>query len=192
MGSLAAVLTPVRRAQRTGPAESVRDTAWFSTLYENSVDSVYRYAQVLVRDPDRAEDVTAEVFLRAWRGRAGLRDEASALSWLLTIAHNSSMTLLRSTREVSDIDAIAEAEDERADPAAEVFAELEASRIHAALRELTPEQQQVILFRFFEGLPHEEVAQRLGSNANAVRAIQFRAISRLRKILQEDPGARAI
>ncbi len=192
MGSLAAVLAPVRRDQRVPSADSVRDTTWFSALYETSVDSVYRYAHVLVRDPDRAEDVTADVFLRAWRGRAGLRDEASALSWLLTITHNSSMTLLRSTREVSGIEAIAEAEDETADPAAELFAEMEAARIHDAVRKLTPEQQQVVFLRFFEGLPHEDVAQRLGSNANAVRAIQFRALSRLRKILQEDAGARAI
>lgn len=188
MAGLAALASPM--SGKRNPAQAgIRDTAWFSELYERTIDSVYRYAHVLVRDPDRAEDVAADVFLRAWRSRASLRDDQSALSWLLTITHNSAMTVLRATREVSDIDALQEAEDESADPTAELFAELEAARVHDAIRLLTLEQQQVVFLRFFEGLPHEEVAQRLGSNSNAVRATQFRALSRLRKLLQGDSVA---
>lgn len=185
MASLAALAPAATRRQPASEA-GVRGSSWFSELYEQSIDSVYRYACVLVRDRDRAEDVAADVFLRAWRGRDSLRDDASALSWLLTITHNSAMTLLRSNRETADIDAVPEAEDESADPAMELFAELEATRIQDAIRRLTPEQQQVVVLRFFEGLPHEEVARRLNSNANAVRATQFRALARLRTLLQGD------
>jgi RNA polymerase sigma-70 factor (ECF subfamily) len=189
VASLAGVVSPPLRQRRAG-AETVRDSAWFSSLYERSIDSVYRYAHMLVRDPQRAEDVAADVFLKAWRGRGGLRDDTSALSWLLTITHNSAMSLVRSQREVAGLDALAETEDESSDPSTEFFAEFEAARVRAAIARLTTEQQHVILLRFFEGLPHEEVARRLGSNSNAVRATQFRALSRLRKLLQEDSVAR--
>jgi len=189
MASLAGILSPVVRERRAGTAVP-RDATWFAALYETSIDSVYRYAHVLVRNPDRAEDVAAEVFLKAWRSRHTLRDEATALSWLLSITHNSAMSMVRATREVADLNTLAEASDESADPSAEMFAEFEASRVREAIARLTPEQQQVIVLRFFEGLPHDEVARRLGSNSNAVRATQFRALTRLRKLLQEDSVAR--
>lgn len=172
--------------------QSVRDTLWFSRLYEESVDSVYRYAYVLVRSAERAEDVTADVFLKAWRGRASLRNEARVQSWLMSITRNSAMSVLRATRENVDLDAIAEPEDGAPDPCDELVAEFDLSRLQDAIRRLTAEQQQVLFLRFFEGLHHEEVAERLGSNANAIRAIQFRALSRLRKLLQEDFVANAV
>jgi RNA polymerase sigma-70 factor (ECF subfamily) len=164
----------------------VRDTLWFSGLYEESVDNVYRYAYVLMRNADLAEDVTADVFLKAWRSRHNLRTESSAQAWLLSIAHNAAMSLLRSSREVAGLDDITEQEDTSANPEAEVFAGMEAGRLQGAIRRLTAEQQQVVFLRFFEGLHHEEVARRLGRNANAVRAVQFRALTRLRKLLEED------
>ena len=58
--------------------------------------------------------------------------------------------------------------------------------VQDAIRLLTPEQQQVVFLRFFEGLPHESVAAQMGRNPNAVRAIQFRALGRLRKLLEDD------
>lgn len=185
---VAAATTP---APVTPERQAVRDTLWFSGLYEESVDTVYRYAYVLVRSAERAEDVTADVFLKAWRNRHSLRNEQSAHAWLMTIARNSAMSLLRANRESVDLDAISEPVDDTADPCDELVAEFDLSRLQDALRVLTAEQQQVLFLRFFEGLSHEEVARRLGSNAGAVRATQFRALARLRKLLQEDLVATA-
>jgi RNA polymerase sigma-70 factor (ECF subfamily) len=187
MASAAAVIKPSPANRASPRTTAVRDTIWFSALYERTVDHVYRYAYVLVRDADRAEDVTAEVYLKAWRNRHALREEASAQSWLLSIAHNSAMSVLRSTREIAGLEAAGETEDPCANPEGEVFAGMEAGRIQEAIRRLTAEQQQVVFLRFFEGLHHEEVARRMGSNANAVRAVQFRALSRLRKLLDGGP-----
>lgn len=188
MAGLAALATPIT-GKRHPARVATRDTAWFSGLYEDTVESVYRYAYVLVRDPDRAEDVTADVYLRAWRGRERLRDDQSAVSWLLSITHNSAMSMLRSNREYAGIEALEHTEDETADPTEGLWAQFEAGRVHDAIRRLTAEQQQVVFLRFFEGLPHDEVARRLDSNANAVRAVQFRALARLRKLLQGESVA---
>ena len=171
-------------APSSGERETVRDTLWFSRLYEESVDTVYRYAYVLVRNAERAEDVTADVFLKAWRSRDSLRSEEAAQAWLMTIARNSAMSVLRSQREDIDLGAIAEPEDNTLDPCHGVLAEFDAGRLQDAIRQLTAEQQAVVFLRFFEGLRHEQVAERLGSNANAIRAVQFRALARLRKLLQ--------
>ncbi len=187
MASAAAVIKPSSANRAKSSTATIRDTLWFSALYERTVDSVYRYACVLVRDADRAQDVTADVYLKAWRNRHALRDEASAQPWLLSIAHNSAMSVLRSTRDVAGLEAASEPEDPGAGPEGELFAGLEARRLQEAIRRLTAEQQQVVFLRFFEGLHHEEVARRIGRNANAVRAVQFRALSRLRKLLDGEP-----
>jgi RNA polymerase sigma-70 factor (ECF subfamily) len=73
-----------------------------------------------------------------------------------------------------------EPEDSRlADPGAKIE---ELEFMQSALSLLTPEQQQVIFLRFFHEMSHDSVAQALGRNPAAIRAIQFRALSRLRKI----------
>ena len=186
MVSLVAAAAAKPAAPASPEHQTVRDTLWFSGLYEETVDTVYRYAYVLVRSAERAEDVTADVFLKAWRNRSSLRSEQSAHAWLMTIARNSAMSFLRASRDNVDLDAISEPRDEAADPCGELIAEFDVNRLQDALHQLTTEQQQVVFLRFFEGLSHEAVAQRLGSNANAIRAIQFRALARLRKLLQED------
>jgi RNA polymerase sigma-70 factor (ECF subfamily) len=154
-------------------------------VYEETADSVYRYAFTLVRNETQAEDLAAEVYLRAWRNRSALRGE-NPLPWLMSIAHNAAMSQLRATREVADLSLVSEQEEEADE--GERYSEAELTALHRAIRRLTPEQQQVVFLRFFEGLPHESVASRLGSNPNAVRAIQFRALGRLRKLLEAPSG----
>ena len=168
----------------TAALTPLRDSKAFGQLYEQTVDSVYRYALVLVRDRDRAEDEAADVYLKAWKNRLSLRDGAAALPWLLSITHNVAISMLRASREVADVDLIEEREDLNARTDTALFAEADAASLQSAMRKLTPEQQQVVFLRFFEELPHDVVAARLNRNPNAIRAIQFRALSRLRKLLE--------
>ena len=185
VATAAAATAGTRRANRsTTDLGSLRDSAAFGQLYEQTVDSVYRYALVLVRDRDRAEDVAADVYLKAWKNRLSLRDGAAALPWLLSITHNVAISMLRASREVADVDLIEEREDLNARTDTALFAEADAASLQSAMRRLTPEQQQVVFLRFFEELPHDVVAARLNRNPNAIRAIQFRALSRLRKLLE--------
>ena len=185
VATAAATTAGTRMANRsTTDLGSLRDSAAFGQLYEQTVDSVYRYALVLVRDRDRAEDVAADVYLKAWKNRLSLRDGAAALPWLLSITHNVAISMLRASREVADVDLIEEREDLNARTDTALFAEADAASLQSAMRRLTPEQQQVVFLRFFEELPHDVVAARLNRNPNAIRAIQFRALSRLRKLLE--------
>jgi RNA polymerase sigma-70 factor (ECF subfamily) len=167
----------------------VRDEAWFAGVYEQAFESVFRYSSFLTRNPHLAEDVTAETFLRVWRARDNYRGEGAVLSWVLTIARNCAVSALGARKEEVDLALIDEPEDpgsasdSRADSA-------RADALQAALAELTAEQQQVIFLRFFKELPHEAVARELGRNPAAVRAIQFRALHRMRKLMENSNAAR--
>ena len=174
-----ATMAPLRRSRCDAPR---RDEAWFTALYDETLDSVHRYASVLVRDPDLADDVVADTFLRVWRSRAGYRGEGRALAWVLTITRNCALTALRARREEIDLALVDEPEAPDAPAAGAEVEQVEA--LESALAHLTAEQQQVIFLRFFKEMPHDAVARALGRNPAAVRAIQFRALARLRKALE--------
>ena len=163
-------------------AERGRD--WMAELYHETCNSVYRYALMFVRDPHLAEDIAAEAYLRAWRARDRFESNGTPIAWLLSITRNCALDELRKRREQVHLDAVADFE-ESSNELGSMLSENDVNAIHDAIRRLTSEQQQVIFLRFFEELPHEQVAQRLGRNPNAIRAIQFRALSRMRKLLEE-------
>ena len=162
------------------------DAAAFGEIYDTHVDSVYRYLLYRVREPSDAEDLTSEVFTRAfanvhryrWQGK-------SFLAWLYTIARNAVTDRRRRDRPTVELDnahGLAE-EGPTAHDRAVLGEEVDALR--GAVKHLTGEQQEVLVLRFIENMSSREVATILGKNEGAIRALQFRALGRLRKILRD-------
>ena len=63
---------------------------------------------------------------------------------------------------------------------------MERTRIRRALARLTPEQEQVIVLKFLEGLSNEEIAQILGKDVGAVKSLQHRGLAALRGLLSQE------
>jgi RNA polymerase sigma-70 factor (ECF subfamily) len=187
-----AVLPVTDGAAAWGPVPDVidrargGDRAAFAELYDSYVDSVYRYLVYRVREASDAEDLCSEVFTRAfanihryrWQGK-------SFLAWLYTIARNAVTDRRRRERPTVDLDtAFGLAEDgptahDRAVHGEQVVA------LRGAVKHLTSEQQQVLSLRFESNLSSRQVADLLGKNEGAIRALQFRALGRLRKLLRD-------
>ena len=169
----------------TRQIEAGSEELWFSGLYERTFDSAFRYANVLTHDPSLAEDIVSEVYLRAWINRGTLARNSSPTGWILTVTRNLVTDEFRSRRATVDVSVIADPPDIPVElepeltPAQKEF-------IQRAIQRLTPEQQQVIFLRFFQHMSHEEVARALARKANAIRATQFRALTRLRKLLEAE------
>ncbi|MBI2323777.1 MAG: sigma-70 family RNA polymerase sigma factor [Chloroflexi bacterium] len=162
------------------------DRAAFAELYDQHVDSVYRYLLYRLREPSDAEDLCSEVFTRAfanihryrWQGK-------SFLAWLYTIARNAVTDRRRRERPTVDLDtAFGVAEDGPTAHERAVLGE-QVGALRGAVKHLTTEQQQVLSLRFEANLSSREVARMLGKNEGAIRALQFRALGRLRKILHD-------
>ena len=163
------------------------DRAAFAELYDANVDSVYRYLLYRVREPSDAEDLCSEVFTRAfanihryrWQGK-------SFLAWLYTIARNAVTDRRRRERPTVEIDNAFGLSDD-APSAHERAVHGEAvDALRGAVRHLTTEQQEVLVLRFVENRSSREVAKILGKNEGAIRALQFRALGRLRKLMREE------
>ena len=183
-GDLAAVMDVVRRAQSG-------DTDAFGELYDRYVDVVYRYVQYRVSSTALAEDLTSETFLRAlrritsytWQGR-------DFGAWLVTIARNLIADHYKSGRyrmEVATSDLVeAGADRSEEGPEGEVLTGLTNAALLEAVKKLNSEQQECIALRFLQGMSVAETAQIMGKNEGAIKALQYRAVKSLSRMLPED------
>jgi RNA polymerase sigma-70 factor (ECF subfamily) len=162
-----------------------RDEAWFASLYHRTFDTVYHLARTLVRDHDTAEDIVANTYMRVWQARLKYSGQGTLLSWVMAITRNCAMDHLRAHRPnvpLDLFDSIGDPEGHESPGPSITESDAEATR--RAIAELSAEQQEVIFLRFYQELPHDAVAAKLGKSPTAIRQIQFRALVRLRQILQ--------
>lgn len=165
-----------------------RDPEAFGQLYNLYFERVYRYARLRLGNPADAEDVTAAVFLSAWRtiDRFRPKHNSSFAGWLFRLAHNALIDRYRRLKPHVSLDSELDAElaqQEVTTPEAALERRLTLADLHQALQQLTDEQREVVLLRFVEGLSAREVGDIMGKHEGTVRGMQFRAIEALRRAL---------
>ncbi|HVC34932.1 MAG TPA: sigma-70 family RNA polymerase sigma factor [Chloroflexota bacterium] len=161
-----------------------RDSASFGSLYEFYLDRIYRYVYYRVASTTEAEDLTEQVFLKAWEAIDRYEPRgAPFVAWLYRLAHNLVVDHYRGRHSSASLDEIEDAEDAGADVESAVQDRLEAEAVRAAIGTLNPDYQQMLVLRFVEGLSHAEVAQIVGKSEGATRVIQHRALQALARAL---------
>jgi len=165
------------------------DAAAFARLYRRHVDGVFRYCQRRLGTREAAEDVTSLVFERALTRLHTFRG-GSFRAWLYTIAHHAVVDALRARPRPGYHPAMLDLPDPRPSPEAEALAGETVRTLRDALARLSPDQRDVLELHL-SGLRGREIAEVLGRRHDAVRAIQSRAVARLRAILME-PGSEEV
>lgn len=162
------------------------DREAFAALYRARVADVGRYVGSMLHDPDRTEDVVAQTFLLAWRDLLKLRRPERFDAWLFRIARNQAMSELR-RRPAAPLDQASDPPDPSrfSSPDAVVEAREDAERIERALQRLPETQRLVLVLRFLRGFSHAETASQLGSTEQATRALQYRALAHMRRLMDE-------
>ena len=155
-------------------------------LYDQYAPLIYRYLYRRVQDAQIAEDLTSDVFVRVLKAIQSAKTwHTSFRAWLYRIAHNLVVDYYRKQPAVPalalDEDLVADEGD--ADSA--LAERLSRQRLQAAIRLLTPGQQQVLALRFGERLTAGQIAEDLGKSVGAIEALQHRALATLRRILQK-------
>ena len=162
-----------------------RDSEAFGQLYEACLDRIYRYVYYRVNSTTEAEDLTEQVFLKAWEAIDRYEQRGVPfLAWLYRLAHNLVVDHYRSQRQTVPLDDLRETEEASEDIEASVHAQLDAEEVREAIQRLSPEHQQLITLRFVEGLSHAEVAQIVGKSEGATRVVQYRALQALARALE--------
>ena len=169
------------------------DVEAFGLLYQNYAAKVYRYiAYRLHPPPTEAEDLTAQVFLSAWRAIDRYhQQETPFAAWLYTIAHNQVINFGKSKQQTTTFAPI-DAAVELADPSHSNSPDFQADKraeyeeLRQAVLKLPDDQQQVIYLRYVEELSHAEIGQLMAKSDVTVRGILFRAHEALRKELKRE------
>jgi RNA polymerase sigma-70 factor, ECF subfamily len=164
-----------------------RDAAAYGILYETHLDRIYRYVYYRVGSTSEAEDLTEQVFLKAWEAIERYEPRGVPfIAWLYRLAHNLVVDHYRARKPTMTLEEVGEAEEPGINVVDAVEDKLDAEEIRQALRRLSPEHQQLIALRFVEELSHAEVAQITGKSEGATRVVQYRALQALARALKSD------
>jgi len=153
----------------------------FTKLYNQYVDKIYSYVYWRVSDASLAEDITSEVFTKAWAARDSF-DGTHPQAWLYTIARNMITDHYRRQRPMADpdiIDEIIDTTNDTPDIATEKV--LTRERLAGALAQLPEQAQSILIWKFVEHISAAEIGERLGITEGNVRIQQMRALKRLRE-----------
>lgn len=153
----------------------------FGKLYTRYITGIYRYCYFhMNKNTQHAEDMTQTVFIKAWEHLEQF-DGKNMNAWLFTIARNMIIDHFRT--------------DKRTEPLRETIPHevggeqlLDTLAIQdvvgQALDKVSREQKTVILLRFVEGFSPVETARIMGKTPQSVRAMQYRTLKELRKLIQ--------
>ncbi|HSB00810.1 MAG TPA: sigma-70 family RNA polymerase sigma factor [Anaerolineales bacterium] len=159
----------------------------FGQLYDAYMERIYRFVYFRVEDQQTAEDITSQVFLKAWSNLDRFSfNRTPYLAWLYTIAHNAVIDHYRTRKVSAALDDVQLSQQDHAEVVEnEIDLTAEMKTIKEAMQTLTDEQQKVLTLKFIEGMSNTEIARHLGKREGAIRALQMRGLQALAKQLEE-------
>jgi RNA polymerase sigma-70 factor, ECF subfamily len=144
----------------------------FGELYKKHAPDVYRFALYLSGEHGEAQDITSEVFVRAWASSEPIRT-ATVKAYLFAIARNLFLQGLRKKSRHVALDE--DLRDPQASPYAQAEEKAELAAVFAKLQKLPEIDRAALLMRAFDEMPYEEIARALGISLAAVKVKIHRA-----------------
>ena len=163
------------------------DREAFGRLYERYVDRIYNYVYYRTGNSHDAEDLTARIFYRAIRHIGNYQDQGAPFAaWLYRIARNMVANWYRddkSSRLLPLESAYGRGAPDGPEAAPETAIELMEDRdaLLAAIRELPPERQELLILKFVERLPNAEIGRIMGRTEGAIKLLYYRTLRSLRQ-----------
>ena len=180
------------------------DQEWLSELVRGHTRRVFALLYRMTGNAGDAQDLSQEVFLKAWTSRHQLRDAARPTPWLLRIAANCAIDFQRSRASQRPGSAKSPSLDIEGDPSglrdrlasddpgpeALSLRDERQRRLWAALEVLSPKERAAVVMRDIEGCPNRDVARALGCSMITVRTHIASARIKLRKFLRKTDKAK--
>jgi RNA polymerase sigma-70 factor (ECF subfamily) len=155
-------------------------------LYEAMREKIFRYLLILGIEPDQAQEICQETFLRLYaKLREGEKIE-NVHAWIFVVARNCGLNARQYNRKLESFDADLESNTaaSRPTPEQELLGKEKFQRLREAVAALSPQQQHCLHLRA-DGLRYREIAQIVGVRTSTVGEFLRRAVNRLREALYE-------
>lgn len=183
--ALDAPMTSVPAVERTGSELDDIDA-----LVRTYRPRLLRFVAFSIGDPDLAESITQDCFLKAYNGRANFRGDCSVNTWLTSIAVNLVRDQLRLQKfrfwrqaratAIDVTDAASFLPSHESSPESRVLVQEKTSQVQAALEKLSPKQRSIFLMRFTEEMDLAEIAAATKMPINTVKTHLHRALKSVR------------
>lgn len=181
-------------ARVTASAETL---ARFQRDIVPQLDAAYNFARFLSRDPDAAQDIVQEAFLRAYRGFDGYQGGDSR-AWIFAIVRNCYHDWLQARRRKAthEVDVHHDDEDENPidniaseddDPETALFRRTEAGAVRRVLNKLPRALREILVLRELEGLSYRQIAEIAGIPIGTVMSRLARARSQFESVWRQQP-----
>lgn len=162
------------------------DNDAFGEIYDLLLTPIYRYVYYKVQNQEVAEDITEEVFLKAWKYIQRYKDQSYSFgSWLYRIAHNVTMDYFRKEEPLLEIQEEFLDVQKGNHPQKKVENFYQEKEIQKALLCLSENQKQVIVLKYINDLSYKEISEIMEKSELAIRLLHSRALKALRELLQE-------
>lgn len=176
----------------SGDTEIIRriregDTGHFESLFRSSYVSLVRYARVIIKDHDTAEEIVQDLFVRLWQDRQKLNIESSLNGYLFRSVHNRCLHYIEHLKVVEKhAEEMSLRQHERQESPADILQYAELQKRIAEILERLPERcGQIFYMNRFEGLKYSEIAEKLSVSIKTVESNMGRALKEFRKELSE-------
>ncbi len=161
----------------------------FDAIVERHRRTVYQVCYRFVGNHEDASDLSQESFVRAWRGLKTFKGESALSTWLYRVAVNVCLNRVSAkTLPTDSIESTDRFEDTRIEGAqAALLREERAAAVRKAIASLPKRQRATLILRTYHDMPHQQIADILGSSVGATKANFFHALANLKKILGNEP-----
>jgi RNA polymerase sigma-70 factor, ECF subfamily len=158
----------------------------FDVLVERHRRHVYQLCYRFAGNHEDASDLAQEAFIRAYRGLAGFKGQSAVGTWLHRITVNLCLNRVSASTPALERLDHREHQDDRGEAAdAALLRSERAAEVRAAIARLPKKQRAALVLRVYHELPHDQIAQILGSSVGAVKANFFHAMANLKKLLND-------
>lgn len=154
-------------------------------LVAEHADAVYRVAYSVVRDPHAAEDIVQETIIRAWQSLGTWRGEGSMHGWIVSIAHNTSVSYLRRIRDLSVDPEQLQTIVAGSDVERQTLAQVDLDVLKRALDSLDELSRTIVVMRDLEALSYDQIATSLDVPLSTVKTRLLRARRELQRAVAE-------
>jgi RNA polymerase sigma-70 factor, ECF subfamily len=164
---------------------ALRDRDAFRTLYDRTSAKLFGVVLRILKDRSEAEEAIQEVYVKIWqRADRYVAGTTSPISWLVAVARNHSLDILRARRPpAEDIDVALELPDTAPNPERATADGEERNRIAHCLATLEPDRAEAVRGAYLDGFSYEELAQRHAVPLNTMRTWLRRSLIKLRECL---------
>lgn len=160
----------------------------FNLIVIQYQERIYFFIRRMVLDHDDANDVTQNVFIKAWKGLEKFREDSKLSTWLYRIAMNESITFLNKKKKIAGV------------PFDEVEYGLSGSleadvyydgdeiqrKLQTALSTLPEKQKAVFIMKYYEDRKYNEISEITGTSVGALKASFHHAVNKIEKFLKEE------